>query len=214
MSAEDKKKTEDQEKLEEEIEDQDDESEEPEETGDDDSKGSKKEKVFTQAQVSKMMAKEKKQGRNSVYNELGIDASDEKTISLFKAFAKSQKESEKEEKTPDVSGMEHRLMIAEAKAEAVIMGVRPQYVEDAITLVSSKLSKDSDLKTILGELKVKYPSWFGLAKDESDDNEGDNQNGTGSSLKNKNKSKDGQKSIGAKLAAQRVGGKKKGSFWG
>ena len=206
MSVEDKKKAKDQEELEEEIEDQDDESEEPEETGDDDSKGSKKEKVFTQAQVSKMMAKEKKQGRTSVYNELGIDASDEKTISLFKAFAKSQKESESEkekEKTPDVSGMEHRLMIAEAKAEAVIMGVRPQYVEDAITLVSSKLSKDSDLKTILGELKVKYPSWFGLAKDESDDNEGD-----------KNKSKDGQKSIGAKLAAQRVGGKKKGSFWG
>ena len=58
----------------------------------DGSEGKKtEEKTFSQDQVSKMMAKEKNQGRNAVYNELGINPKDEKQIEAIKTFIESQK---------------------------------------------------------------------------------------------------------------------------
>ena len=47
------------------------------------------EKSFTQKQVSSMMAKEKKQGREAAYREMGIDPNDSKMVNMFKAFINS-----------------------------------------------------------------------------------------------------------------------------
>ena len=188
-------------------------------------KGGKSEKTFTQDQVNRMMTREKNQGRNAVYKELGIDPKDTKTVAQFKAFIESQKTEEQkaaEKESADKAKQaesEHRVAVAEAKAEAMMMGVKLQYVEDAVTLVLAKLGEDTDVKTLLGELKTKYPIWFGESDDE--DNKGTKgktgQKGTGSSVKQAEKGGkkgEAEKGLGARLAAQRKSGAKKSSYWG
>lgn len=219
--------------TEEEIEEQEEEGAKGTETNTDD-KGSAgksgsddngaKGKTFTQEQVNKMMTREKNQGRNAVYKELGIDPKDSKMVNMFKAFIESQKTedqkaAEKEsENQAKVVEAEQRALVAEAKAEAMLLGVKSQYVEDVVTLALSKMTDDSDLKTIIGEFKTKYPVWFGESE-EDDKNDGKNktgQKGTGSSVKNSNKEKKEEetKGLGARLAAQRKAGNKKSSYWG
>ena len=192
-----------------------------EDTGADDGKGkdeTNEEKTFTQAQVTRMMSKEKKQGKNSVYKELGIDPKDTKMIAMFKAFVNSQKSDEdvaaenKAENDAKLAEAERKALTAELKAEAMMMGVKTQYVEDIVTLAMSKMTdEDADAKVIMGEFKKKYPVWFGEGSGE-DDSESTGKKGTGSSVSNKDKN---NKSLGARLAAQRKqqNDSSKSSFW-
>lgn len=186
-------------------------------------------KTFTQEQVNRMMAREKNQGRSAVFNELGIDPKDEKTLAMVKALINSQKsdeqkrlETETEEKNK-LAEANHRALVAEAKAEAMQLGVGAQYVDDIVTLALSKLTEDSDLKTIIGEFKTKYPVWFNNSDNDGSgtkDGKGKNSTntgtkGTGSSVKDQNSgNKDGaKKGLGARLAAQRRGSASKKSYW-
>lgn len=185
-------------------------------------------KTFTQEQVTKMMTREKNQGRNAVFKELGIDPKDSKAIAMVKALFDSQKTDDQraaEEKAEVQSAKaeaEQRAVIAEAKAEAMMQGVKPQYVDDIVTLALAKMTEDSDLKTVIGEFKTKYPVWFGESDDGDDDKNKDKskgktgQRGTGSSVKTDNDKKgdDKNKSLGARLAAQRKSSSKKSSYWG
>ena len=184
---------------------------------DDSNEGKKDEKTFNQEQVNKMMAKEKNQGRNAVYNELGINPKDEKQIEAIKAYIESQKTNEQkaaekalaEEKA--LKEAEDRVRIAEAKAEAMMLGIKTQFVDDAVTLALAKTSDDRDIKSVLAEFKTKYPVWF-----ETEEDEQKQAKGTGSSLKNQSgKNGEGEeKGIGARLAAQRKSSKTKTSYWG
>lgn len=212
----------------EDVEDQSGTEGESGKSGDDKSgkedKDSKSGKTFTQDQVNRMMTREKNQGRNAVYKELGIDPKDSKTINMFKAFIESQKTdeqkaSEKEaENQSKVTEAEKRAQVAEAKAEAMMLGVKSQYVEDIVTLALAKMTEDSDLKTIIGEFKTKYPIWFGESSEEDEKNNKDKgktgQKGTGSSVKTSKEDKGKEeKGLGARLAAQRKTSKKS-SYWG
>lgn len=220
---------------EEEVEEQEAEGAEDTEAGGSDDKDSggksggkeSKGKTFTQDQVTKMMTREKNQGRNAAYKELGIDPKDTKMVKMFKAFVDSQKtddqkKAEKEsENQTKINEAEQRALVAEAKAEAMMLGVKSQYVEDVVTLALAKMTDDSDLKTIIGEFKTKYPVWFGESEeDNKNDDKGKGktgQKGTGSSVKNSDKEKKGEdnkKGIGARLAAQRKTSNKKSSYWG
>lgn len=176
-----------------------------------------KEKTFSQAQVTKMMTKEKNQGRNAVYKELGINPKDEKQIALVKALIESQTTDADRLKTAnsELSEANERARLAEAKAEAMMLGIKSQYVEDAVTLVLAKADDTTDIKTALGELKTKYPVWFG-EEDEEDEETTVGKRGTGSSIKNSSKGtkgKGGVENLGQKLAAQRKTGAKKNSYW-
>ena len=191
------------------------------------SKGKSGDKTFTQDQVNRMMTREKNQGRNAVYKELGIDPKDTKAIAMVKALIDSQKTDEQKaaekesENQTKMNEAEHRAQVAEAKAEAMMLGVKVQYVDDIVTLALAKMTEDSDLKTIIGEFKTKYPVWFGESedddKDEKDKGKGKTgQKGTGSSVKTskEDKGKGEEKGLGARLAAQRRGTGKKSSYWG
>lgn len=209
------------------VEDQTDENESGKTDDESDNeKGSKSnEKTFTQDQVNRMMTREKNQGRNAAYKEMGIDPKDSKMVSMFKAFIESQKTddqkaAEKEsENQSKMNEAEQRAQVAEAKAEAMMLGVKTQYVDDVVTLALAKMTEDSDLKTIIGEFKTKYPVWFGESEEEGKE-EGKKskagQKGTGSSIKTPEKGKKGEegKGLGARLAAQRKAGSKKSSYWG
>lgn len=180
------------------------------------------EKSFTQKQVSSMMAKEKKQGREAAYREMGIDPADTKMVSMFKAFIESQKTDEQKaaeeanQQAIKIAEAEHRAAVAEAKAEAMQLGVLPQFADDAVTLALSKMSDDTDLKSIIGELKTKYPVWFDASNADADGKNATGQKGTGASVKATDKSGGGSetKGMGARLAAQRkTKTDAKKSFW-
>lgn len=180
------------------------------------------EKTFTQKQVSSMMAKEKRQGRDAAFKELGIDPNDSKMVSMFKAFIASQKTDEQKAteeaaaQAAKIAQAEQRALVAEAKAEAMQLGVLPQYADDAVTLALSKMSDDTDLKSIIGELKTKYPVWFDASNAGADGKNATGQKGTGASVNNSSdKGGKENKGMGARLAAQRktANGANKKSFW-
>lgn len=190
--------------------------------GDDKSKSGK---TFTQEQVNKMMTREKNQGRSAALKELGIDPKDSKMVAMVKALIDSQKTDEQKAAEKDAENQskmneaEQRAQVAEAKAEAMMLGVKTQYVDDVVTLALAKMTEDSDLKTIIGEFKTKYPIWFGESDDDKDKNKEKGktgQRGTGSSVKTskEDKNKGEEKGLGARLAAQRRGTGKKSSYWG
>lgn len=219
----------------EEIEDQNDNKDNSGKSGKDDKSGkdkdgddkSKSGKTFTQEQVNKMMTREKNQGRNAALKELGIDPKDSKMVAMVKALIESQKTDEQKAAEKDAENQtkmneaERRAQVAEAKAEAMMLGVKTQYVDDVVTLALAKMTEDSDLKTIIGEFKTKYPVWFGESEDDDkggkDKGKGKTgQKGTGSSVNTskEDKGKGEEKGLGARLAAQRRGTGKKSSYWG
>lgn len=184
-------------------------------------------KTFTQDDVNRMMTREKKQGRNSVYNELGIDPSDTDSIELIKSIMSAKKQSTtggddagtaSQANDEKVAELEHRAKVAEAKAEAMMLGVKPQFVDDVVTLAAAHLAEQGDgaeFKSVIGELKSKYQLWFG---EDEDDKNAAGKSGTGSSI-NPDSGSNGSKKdegIGKRLAAQRKpsGNGKKFSYWG
>lgn len=182
----------------------------------------KSEKTFTQDYVNRLMTREKKQGANSVYNELGIKPGDKKSIDAIKKFLESQKtDAEKEAERINMENSalaeaNHKLALAEAKAEAMQLGVQAQFVDDAVTLALGKVANEdgTDIKTALGELKTKYPVWFENPSDEKNDKSKTGQRGTGSSVKSGQKDKgDDNKNLGARLAANRKSSTSKKSYW-
>lgn len=200
--------------------------------GGDNGDGGKKEKTFTQGQVSQMMTREKNQGRAAVYKELGIDPKDTKAVAMVKALIASQKTDEQKaaeqqaENDAKARETEERVAKAEIKAEAMVLGIKREFVDDMVALVMSKKTDDSDIKTLLGEYKKKYPTWFEDSSEEDDDDgkagkgkKGKTgQRGTGSSIKGDNGGKKGDKagdnqSMGQRLAARRKASAPKKSFW-
>ncbi len=181
------------------------------------------EKTFTQKQVSSMMAKEKKQGRDAAYREMGIDPNDTKMVNMFKAFVDSQKtEEEKQqqqnaENATKIAEAEHRAQVAEAKAEAMKAGAKPEFVDDIVALAMTKVDDNTDINSVIGDLKTKYAIWFGV--EESDEGKETGKKGTGSSVggSGTGSGKGGEQNLGQRLAASRqqsnAGGKERKSFW-
>lgn len=191
---------------------------EPEKASKNSAAKSKAPKTFTQDQVTRMMTKEKKQGKAAAYRELGIDPKDTKTIALLQSVLKNKKDSGEDDDR--VSELEHRTLVAEAKAEAMQQGAQSNYVDDIVTLALSKMDDDTDVATVIGEVKSKYPVWFESSKeDEGNSSKAAKKagmKGTGTSVKPKsNADKKQTENLGARLAAKRKAnnpGKK--SFWG
>lgn len=193
-------------------------------------------RTFTQEDVNRMMAREKNQGRAAAFSEMGIDPNDTNTMGMFKAFLQAMQQQSGQDNQQNaqqqikLAEAESRAKKAEAKAEAMQLGVDPQYVDDAVTIIMSKLDDTTDVKTLVGELKTKYPTWFGgQQQQQNTSGKGGNQqqtntnqnkagqNGTGSSVGNANNTggkSNGTTGIGARLAAQRKqNNSQKSSFW-
>lgn len=178
------------------------------------------EKTFTQAEVSRMMTKEKQQGRAAAYKELGIDPSDTNTVSMFKAFIEAQKTSEqkaneqKAESDAKLAQAVEKAMIAEAKATALKLGVKSEYVDDVVALAITKVTDDNDVDAIINDFKSKYTFWFADSSDDEENSVG--KKGTGSSVggkKSSSKGGDSVKGIGKRLAAARKTNNTKNSYW-
>lgn len=208
------------------LEDQEDEAidEEEDEEGkhQKSAKQQKAGKTFSQSQVTRMMTREKKQGRDAAYREMGIDPKDKKMVSMFKAFIESQKSDDQKaaeaenQRNEELDKANQRALLAEAKAEAMMAGVKKQYVDDAVSLAMSKMNDDNDLASIFEEFKTKYSIWFGKSEEDDEDaGKKKGQRGTGSTVKSNGEGKVGKSkvSLGERLAAQRKASTNKKSFW-
>lgn len=184
-----------------------DDNDEADETESDESadESDSSQKTFTQDEVKKMMTREKKQGRNAAFNELGINPADKKLLAMIKALAGTDKEMQEDDVVdPRVAEAEQRAEMAELKADALAAGVMPQFIDDAITLISKRLNEEdgSERKDVIADLKKKYSSWFSNSGDEAADKA---KHGTGSAvgaLSNKDSLKGA--SFGKRLAASRA----------
>ena len=181
------------------------------------------EKTFTQRQVNAMMSKEKRQGRAAAYAELGIDPKDKSLLNIIKAITGSQNQNQNQQSSVDqkkIEEAENRAMVAEAKAEAMILGANSAYIDDIVSLALTKVTDDTDIKTVIEELKTKYPVWFGDEESDGTKTKGKSdkktvgQRGTGTSPKNNSGSKTNNKEdgLGKRLAANRQK-QQKSSFW-
>lgn len=230
-SGSDNKGNEDEEEPDDDAGDEDDAGDDSEDTGDGkDGKnnksgksgsGKKGGKTFNQEQVNRMMTREKNQGRSAAFRELGIDPNDTKAVAMVKALLDAQKSDEQKELEQKQAAnekqqqAEERALKAECKAEALALGCKTQYVDDVVVLAMAKYDEDADFKTIIEELKTKYKAFFSDGTGDEDDRRA-GKRGTGSPVKNQRgtgkKGDDGEKSMGARLAAQRAGSGKSSYF--
>ena len=181
------------------------------------------EKTFTQDDVNRMMAREKKQGAQSILNRLGIkklDAGLEKEIKDYLESKKTDAQKQAEAAVNENKAIEeanNRALAAEIKAEAMQAGAQTQYVDDIVTLIMAKASKESelDIGTAISEIKTKYSVWFTSSSEE--DAKGKKKSvgekGTGSSVSSGKDKQDKGKSLGERLAANRRKSSGKKSYW-
>ena len=176
-----------------------------------DNNAEKKEKTFSQEEVSRMMTREKQQGKQSVLNALGFktEADAKSAFNLLKALQDSQKsEQEKAEEKKNTAiqekaEAEKRAELAEAKLSCVMNGVDKDSVEDVLTIALAKVTDDKTLDDVIGEMKTqaKYASFFTKQQD------GDGGNGTGKPPKNNNEGGSGNGADYGKSIAEKYGAK-------
>jgi hypothetical protein len=131
-------------------------------------------KTFTQEQVNGMMAAEKRSGRLALLKELGYEVKEGAKASdviaqvkgiLDSGKTQQQKDQEAREKAEgDLSAEQAKSKQLQAKIDAMTAGVKPDYVDDAIALLSPRVTDQKPLSKLLEESKEKYPNWFGEAE--------------------------------------------------
>lgn len=156
---------------------------------------------YTQEQINTMMANEKRTARQALLKSLGIELKEGekyedaikrvkgtldagKTQAQLDAEAKTKAEGERDEANKKVSSLE-------TKVAALSAGVKPESLDDVITLAQAQVFAGKTLEDALKNLKEKYPVLFG---------EADKNNGTGNP-NNPARNKSGNtESLGQRLA--------------
>lgn len=192
----------------------DDNTDSSEDDSEDSSKGGSgsKERTFTQKEVTRMMTREKKQGRNSVFKDLGLDEKTAKSeLEAFRQWKQSQMSEEEKQAKIDaenelkIKEAEDRALRAEVKATAMQMGIKKEFVDDVMVLTMGKIKEGADVETAVSEIKEKYTMF---SNDISEDNNEQSNTDTGSTVRTRKTKKEEGKgkeagSLGKKLAANR-----------
>lgn len=140
-----------------------------------DDKGKKLVSV-SQDELSRMMAKEKKEGRAAILRELGINTDDAKTnkdiMEKFRTWQESQKtELDKaNEKLGTLEAVQKENMMLTAKVKALSLGAKPDALDDLIALATAKVDEDNSIESILEGLKSKYPMFYTVSSTDENNN--------------------------------------------
>lgn len=128
-------------------------------------------KTFTQDQMNAVAAREKQSARNAILRELGYevpqggDYQDQvKAIKAILDSGKTEQQKDKEAKEraeSDLTAERTRANSLQNKIDAMTAGVKPEFVDDAISLLAGKVTNEKTLAKLLEEYKPKYPNWFG-----------------------------------------------------
>lgn len=197
-------------------------NEHEDENGGTDQNESGNEKTFTQKEVNAIMAKEKRQGKNSVLKNLGFESEEDakKAFNLLKALTDSQKTDEQkviEEKDEVAKGKdkaEERAIKAENKLACLMAGVSKDCIDDVLAIASAKVDEDNELSDVLEDMKKnkKYALFFGESE-ESDDEPSNGNKGTGAKPKNNKGGNDEPGNLGERLAKNSSKPAKKSSYF-
>lgn len=148
-------------------------------------------RIYTEDELKGIRSEAGRNAQREVLKRLGItDRSN--ADALFKeiqAFVASRKTPE-QQANEKVEEAEQRAIRAEAKVEALIAGVKPDCLDDIITIAAARAGDGKQMKDVFAELKKKYPAQFvedgnvggGKANDGNNDDETDG--GTGAAVGN------------------------------
>lgn len=125
-------------------------------------------KTFTQEQVSKMMAKEKREGKNAILKQLGFDdvKTAETAIKQYQEYLDAQKtdlqraEEKMQQYNNTLVETQKRAELAETKIIALSKGINPQYLEDAIVIAQTRATEEKTVDMILDEMKDTHSIFF------------------------------------------------------
>lgn len=159
-------------------------------------------KTFSQEQVNTMMASEKRSGRLSLLKELGYEVKEgtkiSEVISTVKGIldsSKTQQQLDQEAKANaenDLANERIKNSSLMAQIEMMKAGVKSEYVNDAITILTPQITEQKPLSKLLEEYKSKYPTWFGES--------GEGSKGTGGPNNPPRKTGNNTEGLGKRLA--------------
>ena len=157
-------------------------------------------KTFTQEDVNRMMANEKRTARSALLKELGYEVKDGKiteTIATVKGIldsGKTQQQLDQEARTAaenNLAAEKSKTSTLQARVDVMTAGVKPEFVDDAIAMLLPQVTEQKPLSKLLEEYKTKYPAWYG---------ESSGSGGTGNSTKNGRNTGGTQSGLGKRLA--------------
>ena len=157
-------------------------------------------KTFTQEDVNRMMANEKRTARSALLKELGYEVKDGKiteTVATIKGIldqGKTQQQLDQEARTTAETNLAEersKNSALQARVDVMTAGVKPEFVADAIAMLLPQVTEQKPLSKLLEEYKTKYPAWYG---------ESSGSGGTGNSTKNGRNTGGTQSGLGKRLA--------------
>lgn len=123
-------------------------------------------KTFTQEEVNRMLANEKRQGRQAALKALGLDPNDkdaEKKAKVILDTQKTQAERDAEALTTEKNARaeaEAKALAAERKLAVLTTGCKAEFVEEVFALASAKVNDSTDFEAALKAVKEKCPAFF------------------------------------------------------
>lgn len=123
-------------------------------------------KTFTQEEVNRMLAAEKRQGKQSVLKALGLDPNDKDAEKNAKAIldqhkTKQQLDNEALEREKNArADAEGKATQAERKYATLISGCKKEFIEEVMALAGAKVNDTTTYEDALKAVKEKCPSFF------------------------------------------------------
>ena len=154
-------------------------------------------KAFTQEELTRMLAREKQQGRSSIIKAPGYNPEEKGVVESIKKILDSQKTQEQlnqealtNEKQARTEA-EGKAVAAERKLAVVLSGCKTEFVDEVMALSLVKVSDTVDFDAALKAVKEKCPTFF------TDDDDGGTGSGQGHKRTPRN---DKSGSLGSRLA--------------
>lgn len=128
-------------------------------------------KTFTQEEVNRMMAKEKREGKLSVLKELGVEdvKNAKEGLKKYQEYLNAQKteaqraQEEAQRLAEEKAELEKKALMADIQVSALKSGIKADFLDDAIILAQSKKTDNTTYEDIFNELKQTYPNFAGTA---------------------------------------------------
>lgn len=128
-------------------------------------------KTFTQEEVNRMMAKEKREGKLSVLKELGVEdvKNAKEGLKKYQQYLDAQKteaqraQEEAQRLAEEKAELEKKALMADIQVSALKSGIKADFLDDAIILAQSKKTDNTTYEDIFNELKQTYPNFAGTA---------------------------------------------------
>lgn len=129
----------------------------------------KNERIFTQDEVTRMMTKEKNEGRNAVLNELGVTdpTKAKELLTMAQQLVEAGKTPEQKaaeqsaESTQAIADATARAEAAEQKLTLTLAGANADTLNDVLTLAKARVTDGVDFGQAVEAVKAAYPAMFG-----------------------------------------------------